>query len=629
MSKSIVGVTAPKKQNQITESAAAKLLTNLFFSRIGTRFHCGTHYLGWSPEFREPRHWQLAWEEHMNRFNPVGDHLAGRFRGLVKKKALWAPVIVDLDRHNVDSDPDAFIKYVFKILHWLQLHFPKVNWSVVEVNPKNGSCKIWGFKGNNLFSMKEAKSIAQEIKDEFDVEVYPVNPQMMLPMRKDKITVVSTGILKRSQKYRMIESQYEKKKYREYFRTYSAVDFLDNINSRQPLDEKALLRALKWSTKKTVGQLKPREIEDEQFKSIYQRVDCKTEMEKFWDFDFAQPRSEFYEARGTILSNLAWNPNHLEVISNAARSYLDRKPKCADIGSSLVVQSGSSSTALRSDTQACLIERSFEYSDFSSTQHQLFRSEWEKGCEDAFKRDGLLVKAVFRAIGGRPSEDLVLAVKECLELFDGVYDEERARNRVCWWITYSAKTFVKPEAKPNNTEERKAKYLDEARRIVRQDMWYEEKRWKDNGFDEKGMPLSGWKIVRKIAPVQKAREIVAGVLDCVDFAKVDNQGAVSCNFIKKTMKACYGWFNWNIFIAVRDLLEQLGIVVIDKIHSTGKCWTWFRKTKRKGCSEYSFPKVMAYRDNHLISLVTLGVANNGIGLPNEGNCHHRDPSPPD
>ena len=305
----------------------------------------------------------------MNRFNPVGDHLAGRFRGLVNKNALLAPVIVDLDRHNLDIDRDGFIKFVLKVLRWLKCEFPEVNWAAAETNPKNGSTKIWGFKGTQLFSMNEAKNIASTIKDEFGVEVYPVNPQMLLPMRRDKITIMSSGVLSRCKKYWLVKSRYENKKHRQYYRTYSAIDFLNNLNSLNPIDESALLRALKWSTKKSIGQLIPHNIEDEQFRTIYQRVDCKTEMEKFWDFDFNQPKAEFQDARKMILVDLFGNRNHLQVISNAVRHYLTDKR-------TVTVNEGSQKTHLNSATViehpesvVDLPERSFDYSKFLSLIH--------------------------------------------------------------------------------------------------------------------------------------------------------------------------------------------------------------------------------------------------------------------
>ena len=241
----------------------------------------------------------------------------------------------------------------------------------------------------------------------------------------------------------------------------------------------------------------------------------------------------------------------------------------------------------------------------SPAECDLLRSEWLKGKEDAFKRDGLLTKAVFRILNGKPTENFVVEVKEDLQLFTGEFDEQKARDRISWWINYTAKTF-QPCLSGVSTEV-VDKYVDEARKIVREQIWYLEKRRVKNGFDDAGMPVGEWKVKRKLASKEKARQMVAGVLNSVDYASEHEKGCTSTKFIKQTMKKMFGWFDWSIFKSVRELLEQLGVVLItDKDHSVGKCWVWQRVEEKKRVG-VAYRKL--YPSPHLSSLVALAEEN--------------------
>jgi hypothetical protein len=596
MSKDIVVTPEPKKQKKPTEAKAAQALTDLFYSKIGGKYRCGPKLLGWCDATEEPRHWKLEWFKFVE---PVNDHLKGNFRGLVAKEANYAPIIPDFDRHHQSIDPVKFRRFVLNSFDWLSSEFPEVNWATAEVNPKNGSTKVYGFDGSHLFPIERAKEIASAIKNHLGIECYPVDPQMLLPMRKDKVTVVASGILGRCKRYRMVKNLYDRKRKRCYYRTYSALDFAGNLISKQALCLETLEKVLSWSATMPSGKLNPKQIKHRAFAQLYRRVRNKALVEKMWDFESEQPLQYFQDSWKLMFQCLDCSEPVEKVINDFIKRYSCR----ATLKPPVPLAVDSQDDLLKAGPVGLPVEspRPAKSRTLNSVECQLIQTEWLKGEEDAFKRDGLLTKAIFRILNGQPSEDFVVEVKEDLQLFTGDFDERKARDRISWWVAYSAKTFQPSQS--GVSVEVVNRYLDEARKIVRQQIWYVEKRRTKNGFDDSGMPIGEWKIKRKLASKEKARQMVAGVLNAVDFAVQNEGGSTSKKFIEQTMKKMFGWFDWSIYKAVQELLEKLGVVVIvDRNHRVGKCWVWQRPEKRKkaggACRKL-------YSPQHLSSLVTL------------------------
>lgn len=202
------------------------------------------------------RHWNVPSDDAARRrWRPVHEHLKGLHRGVVAIGSWHVPfVTVDFDRHEASVDPDEHIWRVLKAGRLLGKHFSELRWTAAEVNPRNGSMKFFGF-GNEPIPIRVAQRFATEIHDlllrsgcgatnkygKQEVEVFPHNcVQVGLPMRIDKVTVVSSGILAKCNRRRQTQDRtYEN------YETYSALSFLQAIADRGCYDEPTLHRELK------------------------------------------------------------------------------------------------------------------------------------------------------------------------------------------------------------------------------------------------------------------------------------------------------------------------------------------------------------------------------------------------
>ncbi|MEK6259015.1 MAG: hypothetical protein AABP62_10410 [Planctomycetota bacterium] len=202
------------------------------------------------------RYWNVPTEEKpLRRWHPVHDHLKGLHRGVVAVSSSHVPFVApDFDRHSASVDPKDHIWRVLKAGRLLRKHFPHFCW-IAEVNPRNGSMKFFGFSYVPI-PISEAEEIAKQIHEMLmqhgcaavnhrgkrDVEVFPHNcGQVGLPMRTDKVTVVSSGVLAKCVRKKKLEKDGPLVK----FETYSALSFLREIKQRGSYDEDSLLRELK------------------------------------------------------------------------------------------------------------------------------------------------------------------------------------------------------------------------------------------------------------------------------------------------------------------------------------------------------------------------------------------------
>ena len=129
----------------------------------------------------------------------------------------------------------------------LKRHFSEISWSVAEVNKKNGSAKLFGFTGQPI-PIERARELGQRIHDVLienglgKLEVFPFScVQVGLPMRIDKTTIISSGVLSKCQRKKKIDDKMVQ------FETYSTLAFLDAIRSASRYDEDTLHRVLKFA----------------------------------------------------------------------------------------------------------------------------------------------------------------------------------------------------------------------------------------------------------------------------------------------------------------------------------------------------------------------------------------------
>ncbi|MGA2063273.1 MAG: hypothetical protein ABSG67_22610 [Thermoguttaceae bacterium] len=247
-------VVTMKNINKVTESSATKYLKWFFYNG------CAKFYLGWRyeeveilPDFTEiiivpagARIWPTPTDDKRIRWNPVWDHLKGLPRGVCRgRNEKYLPFVsVDLDRHDGSIPAKQHIYNVLKTGRLLRKHYGNLRW-LVEVNPLNGSTKYFGFK-NRPIPVAQANDISANIhRLLIDAglgkrEVFPYNsPQVFLPFRTGKTTIIDMGILgKCNRRRRNGDYKYE------LFEAYSAVAFVKWLQSGTHYNEQILYNTL-------------------------------------------------------------------------------------------------------------------------------------------------------------------------------------------------------------------------------------------------------------------------------------------------------------------------------------------------------------------------------------------------
>ncbi len=203
------------------------------------------------------RFWKIP-EDHTERerWNPVFEHLKGLHRGVVAINSTVVPFVApDLDRHSATIPEDEHVVRVVKAGRLLRKFVPELRWPAAEVNPRNGSAKFFGMTGRPI-PIDRAVELGRKVHallvengcgllDKNGVpqlEVFPFNClQVGLPMRTDKTTIISSGVLPMCLRQRKAQGG----EGREKFETYSALAFLRAVRVGAPYDEEALYRELK------------------------------------------------------------------------------------------------------------------------------------------------------------------------------------------------------------------------------------------------------------------------------------------------------------------------------------------------------------------------------------------------
>lgn len=240
---------------RFSEAAATKHLNWLFYHG------CGSKYLGWKCAVHEvleggtlkltqppgARVWSVPTEPMERvRWNPVWLHLKGCPRGVCRGQGeRFVPfVTVDLDRHDGQVLAKDHYQAVLKTGRILRRDFGFLHW-LVEVNPRNGSTKFFGFTGRPI-PIDHANALSKNISECLVAngigprEVFPHNsPQVFLPMRTGKTTIIDTGVLGQVERRRD-----NSRGQREKFLTYSAVGFLEWLRRGRSFDEAILQKTL-------------------------------------------------------------------------------------------------------------------------------------------------------------------------------------------------------------------------------------------------------------------------------------------------------------------------------------------------------------------------------------------------
>lgn len=254
------GLISPKV---LTEATATVVLQKRLYFGVGQKF-LGFQFAdevlqddgSWKKLGRDGfRHWNVPTEEvPLRRWHPVHDHLKGLHRGVVAIGSSHVPfVAADFDRHHATIDPNDHLWRVLKAGRLLRKHFPPFCW-FAEVNPRNGSMKYFGF-GYVPIPIAEAQETARQIHEMLmanncgavndrgkqDLEVFPHNcVQVGLPMRTDKVTVMSSGVLAKCIRKKKLEMDGPMVSYE----TYSALSFLREIKQWGCYNENTLLQEL-------------------------------------------------------------------------------------------------------------------------------------------------------------------------------------------------------------------------------------------------------------------------------------------------------------------------------------------------------------------------------------------------
>ncbi|MEN6367811.1 MAG: hypothetical protein ABFC88_13455 [Thermoguttaceae bacterium] len=243
------------RTERFSESKATKHLNWLFY------FGCGSKYLGWDfgcSQLMDDGSWKLTkapgprvWPTPTDstdrvRWSPVWLHLKGCPRGVCRgQNERFVPFIsVDLDRHDGTVQSKAHFQSVIETGRLLKGRFGYLKW-LVEVNPKNGSTKYFGFTGRPI-PIEYANALSQNISECLVAngigprEVFPFNsPQVFLPMRAGKTTIIDNGILEKCERRR--GNRFGQ---RERFQTYSAIGLVEWLRCGRSFDERTLKKAL-------------------------------------------------------------------------------------------------------------------------------------------------------------------------------------------------------------------------------------------------------------------------------------------------------------------------------------------------------------------------------------------------
>lgn len=144
------------------------------------------------------------------------DHKKG-FEYLGVKRGEYTRIIdIDLDRHTSAVSSRDHLRMVLDTLAFLQRHMPWAAPHVTNINSKNGSCHITLYLPRSV-PVAHARLVVEDIRSECPwlegVEIYPDScPQFLLPIRRDKVTVIDRVLTPSVKSFRKAELPGQRKK---------------------------------------------------------------------------------------------------------------------------------------------------------------------------------------------------------------------------------------------------------------------------------------------------------------------------------------------------------------------------------------------------------------------------------
>lgn len=248
------------KGKPFTESTATTALSRWLYKGHGPKYLsmpvCEDR-IGRPPDATPRRFTCPTRRQDYGRWLPLRDHLTGDPKGIVSDYPTpFVPfVVVDIDRHTGAVPAKRHQEIVIQAGRYLQT-IPHIKW-LVEVNPKNGSTKFFGFlRSGQHIRIAQAQEVASRIHQELidrglchkgKVEVFPKSCHaVFLPARRDKITIVCGGMLPRCTK-KIRDYQFFREKVYEPIRCYSALHFMAWLHNGDNYNEDKLISALRHS----------------------------------------------------------------------------------------------------------------------------------------------------------------------------------------------------------------------------------------------------------------------------------------------------------------------------------------------------------------------------------------------
>ncbi len=207
---------------ELTEEEARKLFWSFLFD--------GSHDADYIVEV--PERGRRTWKKKYSAPS-VSKHLCGQPMFGTKKGEKARLLTVDLDRHKGTVKAEHHLSLCLKVGTVLTEKFPELRFAP-EINPRNGSVKFFGWL-DAWYNIEEAERVAEHIREIlqeaiFDhdfsrVEIFPSScPQVLAPLRRDKIMVIDHPI-------RQVRSWYQEwasgKKVRRYCEVWSVADYMN------------------------------------------------------------------------------------------------------------------------------------------------------------------------------------------------------------------------------------------------------------------------------------------------------------------------------------------------------------------------------------------------------------------
>ena len=118
-------------------------------------------------------------------------HLLGTLTCGPKRGEATSWLVADLDRHASEDRANVptadHLRRVQSVAAWLDDRYPLL----AEINPANGSIKLWAFLGRPA-PVAEAQELARQMIEDTGVtcECYPLTPQVFCPLMPSKVTFI-------------------------------------------------------------------------------------------------------------------------------------------------------------------------------------------------------------------------------------------------------------------------------------------------------------------------------------------------------------------------------------------------------------------------------------------------------